>query len=63
MDLPQLVGRQRVRIAPTKVIVVRPDDHILIGLAGQIRQHVIHRGLGVFDVHGQREMKVRGQRQ
>jgi hypothetical protein len=62
MNLPDLRRRQRIVMPITQMIVVRPDDHVFIRLARQIRQHVVHgRALG-FDMHVERQPHAVGKR-
>ena len=45
-----LAGRERVLSAQPQVIVVRADDDVFIGLAGQEGSHVVHGLDGALDV-------------
>ena len=50
MNLTDLRWRQRIGVAAAQVIVVRADDDVLVGLAGQIRQHIVDLRVRRLDV-------------
>ena len=50
MNLADLRRRERIVVPIAKMIVVRAEDHVFVGLAGQIRQHIVHGAARRFDV-------------
>ena len=58
MNLADLRRRERIVIAVAEMIVVRAENDVFVGFAGQIREHVVHRGARGFDVHVDRQMHM-----
>ncbi len=50
MNLSNLRRSQRIVVATTEMIVVRANDDVLIGLARQVSEDVVHGGPRRFDV-------------
>ena len=54
---PICEGASELESPVAQVIVVRADDDVFVGLAGKIREHVVHPGVGRLDVNLQRELQ------
>ncbi len=61
MNLPDLRRREGIEIAPAEMIVVRPDDHVFIALAGQPRENIVDRCACGLDVDMERQMERVGE--
>ena len=51
MNLPDLRGRERIGIAVAEMIVVRADDDVFVGFAGEIGEDIVDGGVERIDVH------------
>src|ERR1019366_95322 len=59
-DLTNLRRSERIKVASAQVGVVGADDDVLVGLARQVPEHIVHRGPCAFDVHSERNMQLAG---
>ena len=60
MHLADLRRRQRVLVAVAEMVVVRADDDVFVGLARQIAEDVVNRGLLALDIHVERDLSESG---
>ena len=58
MDVPDLRRRERVLIAQTQMIVMRADDHVLVGVARKVGGHVVHGLHFVPNIDGQIDLEL-----
>ena len=57
MNLADLRRRERIVVAVTEMIVVRAEDDVFVGFAGEIGEHVVDGVARRFDVHVDRQVQ------
>ena len=54
MNLADLRRRERIEIAVTEMIVVRAENDVFVGFAGEVGEDVVDGGASGFDADGER---------
>ena len=58
MNLANLRRGERIDVSISQVIVMSADDDVLVGLAREVREHIVYRGPRALDIDVQRNLQV-----